>query len=160
MKSTILVVSCGVPILGSLSYGSCGLKFRSFECNWFRSSIALSSVLLSDARAGSQCLRFVAQEDQVLDPRNDDDPSGPSRLTKVFSQLAASTGDQIHYGYVFKSEGMLANGIVEPDKDVGARLIRKELASLKTTQYQAVGVTEDLIHAALLAEAKNLTAKK
>ena len=58
-------------------------------------------------------------------------------------------------GYVFKSEGMLANGIMEADKDAGVRLLRKELATLKGSQYAAIGVSEDLIQPVLLAEAKN-----
>ncbi|CAE7519456.1 unnamed protein product, partial [Symbiodinium necroappetens] len=80
---------------------------------------ALLSELIEAEYAGAVHNAFVSWHKKIkfLTPRNDDDPSGPSRLTKVFSQLAASTGDQIHYGYVFKSEGMLANGIVEPDKD-------------------------------------------
>ena len=84
------------------------------------------------------------------------DDADPSSLPKIFSQHSKATGDQIRYGYVFKCEGMLACGIVESDKETAVRLIRKELASLKTTQYQAVGVTEDLIQPALLAEAKNV----
>ncbi|CAE7215294.1 unnamed protein product [Symbiodinium sp. CCMP2592] len=79
-----------------------------------------------------------------------------ANVPKLFASLASSTESTIRLGYVYKSEGLLACAIMEKDREAAIKLMRKELATLQGSQYAAIGVTENMVHPVLLAEAKNL----
>ncbi|CAE7397791.1 unnamed protein product [Symbiodinium sp. CCMP2592] len=79
--------------------------------------------------------------------------------SKAFFDTCEKVNQSLVSGHIFRSEGILANALMESNKGEAQKLVRVELSYLAGDHWQ-LGINETHVHAAVLAAAKQLLDKK
>lgn len=77
----------------------------------------------------------------------------------AFLNMCEKVKQSLFDGYVFRSEGIFANAIMEANKGEAQKLVRAELSYLQGDHWQ-LGIDDTHVHPAVLAAAKRLLDKK
>ena len=87
----------------------------------------------------------------------DDTIQGANEFLTTLDTLAKSVPEELMLGNIFRCEGMLANALVHTNRQDASKLVRKQLANLAGGVW---GISEDVLHPALVSAAKGLLAEK